>query len=186
MPMDFTIEAWLQHVDNKMNYFGIPLLEAQNASLKRCSSFAVSVEDKGQLSLSTAAGADDHDDDGDEQDLNGAVGLDDVECVGAKRCLRDFQDCSRAMKRKVSGTAPEAFGLDTELGNQRVFVDAGPSTELVSVKGALTTAYTKAKKVQHQLPLLQQGHNELEGELRRGFYMVQGNWKIKEKLSSNR
>lgn len=56
----------------------------------------------------------------------------------------------------TSASVPELIELATELVNKKVPPDAGPSTELVSLKNALPTAQAEAKKVQDQFALLQQ------------------------------
>lgn len=68
--------------------------------------------------LAASADADDLDDDDDNCNLKAAVGLDDVEGVGAKRRLRVFQDSFHAQKRKVPGTIAETFGMAANLENQ--------------------------------------------------------------------
>lgn len=116
---------------------------------ERRSSLAVSVVGKGQESPAAVAGADVSDDYDDDWDLEDVAGLDDVERVGAKCCLRDFQDCFCAMKRKVPGIVAEVFEVATESVNQKAAADAGSSTELVSMKTSLTTAPAKANKAQN-------------------------------------
>lgn len=53
----------------------------------------------------------------DDRDTEGAVSLDDVECVRAKCHLRDLWDKHCEMKRKILGTAAEVFELAIGLEN---------------------------------------------------------------------
>lgn len=146
--------------------------------LKRRLCPALSVVDEGQASLAAAAGADDLEDDDVDRDLESAIGVDDVERVGAKRCLHYFQDSFSAKKRKVPGTVAEALKLATKFVNQKAPADAR-STELVSMKEALATVQAEAKKDRDRLALLLQQHEKLENDLCRGFNKVQESWKEK-------
>lgn len=61
--LDFAKAAWLQYLNKKMYYFGVQLLDAQDAFLKRRSSPAASVLGEGQACSAAGAGADDPEDD---------------------------------------------------------------------------------------------------------------------------
>lgn len=135
--------AWLEYLERKMDHFGIPSLEAQDSLLKRRSSSVASAAGEGQalrLQLRTRAFL----------MRKMAIGTWRVLLprttwsVLAKSFLRSFQDSPRAKKRKVSETVAEAFELSTELLNLDITADACPSTELVSMMTALTTAQSEA------------------------------------------
>lgn len=130
-----------------MGYFGVLSLGAQDSLLKWPPSPATFVGDEDRAPPAISAVANDVKDD-DDWDLEGAVGLDNVERVGAKRHLRKLQDSCRAKKRKVPGPVAEAFEFSTQLVNRKAPAGAGPSNELASVKDALATpqsAVTDAK-----------------------------------------
>lgn len=90
MSSDFAKAPRLQYPDKKMDFFGDSSIEAQDALLRRRSSSAAFVADESQASLATTAGADDTNDDDYDWNLKGAIGFENVERVGAKRCLREF------------------------------------------------------------------------------------------------
>lgn len=62
---------------------------------------------------------------------------------------------------------------------QEVSEDAGPSIDLVVMKIALNAARAEAKKAQDKLPLPQQKHDTLKGDLCNGFNKIQESWKEK-------
>lgn len=146
---------------------------------KRLSSTAP-VVDEVQARPSAAAVADDVEDDID-CDLEGTVGMDDVERVGAKCHLRDSHDSCRAQMRKVPGTVADTFGFATKLFSQKAFADASPSTKLVSVKDTLATAPVETKKAEEQLRSLQKNHDTLESSLLAGFTKAQAPWEEEKK-----
>lgn len=123
-----------------MDYFEIPYLELQDASLKRRSSSAASVVDDGEASLAAAAGAVGRVDDGGDWYLEGVVSSNDVERVVANQRVCDFQDSCRAKKCKDPRTVVEAFSLAKELVSEEDSLDAGPLTDLVSMESALAAA----------------------------------------------
>lgn len=61
----FARADWLQYLQKKVDYFGVPSHEARHAELKRLSSLAASVLDYSQVSLAAAGVADDPDNDDD-------------------------------------------------------------------------------------------------------------------------
>lgn len=155
---EFGNAVCLQYFEKKMDYFVVRSLDAQEALLKRSSSFATSVMDKGQVppaALAVADGSDNHD----EWVLESAVRLEDVVRIGAKRRLRDFRDNHCAKKRKISGRVTEAFDFTTELADQEAHVDIVLSAELVSVKDVLAIAQVTPKDANEQSVSLQQKHN---------------------------
>lgn len=77
------------------------------------------------------------------------------------RHLRDFLDIFCVEKRKVTGAIAEAFELASRLKNQDALADTGPSTELESIKNALTTAQTEGENFWALLDALQQKHYKL-------------------------
>lgn len=48
--------------------------------------------------------------------MYGAVGLDDLERVGGKRQLSDFQDSWRVMQRNVPGSIAKVFAFCYQVG----------------------------------------------------------------------
>lgn len=130
---------------DKTGYFEIPSLGAQDKTLNLRSSSATSVGVDNQALLAADTGADDPKDVDNDYCLVGMFGSDDVERVGAKRHSRDFQDGSRAQKRKVSGAVAKVFELTAELVNQDALLDAGASAKQVPMKNALSTAQARAK-----------------------------------------
>lgn len=80
-----------------MDYFGSPSLGSQDVLLKKHPCLAASVGDDGQAPPTAFVVADDVEDDGD-WDLEGAVGLDDIEQAGSKRHQCQFQDSCRSKK----------------------------------------------------------------------------------------
>lgn len=96
----------------------------------------------------------------DEWNMESHVCLDEVELVGLERCLRQFQDNGRPIKRKVPGNISETLKFTTELVNLEGLSEAGLSTELVSVRSALAFAQAEAKQAQNQSALLQQKKHE--------------------------
>lgn len=82
-----------------MKYFGSSSLGAQNEVLKRRLRPTASVLGEGQASPTAAASANDPDDNDDDCHLEVFVGLDKVECFGAKLRAR----------RKVRKTVIEVF-----------------------------------------------------------------------------
>lgn len=138
--------------------------------------------DENQARFAVLKVADDAEDD-EYLDSEGAVGLDVVECVGAKPHLRNFQESSCGKKHKVVGTVAEAFEFATEFINQAGPVDAGSLTALVSVKKALAIGQVAAENDKEQLPSLHKKHVTLEGHLLMGFIKTQATWKeVKEAL----
>lgn len=111
--------------------------------------------------------------------MAGAVSLNDVERLIAKRRLRDVQHIYRVEKRMGPGTGTEAFKLATEYVYQDAPAEAGPLTKLVSVKVALDPAKAKAEKNQGQLALLQQHHDTLEGDLCKEIDKMQEDRKLR-------
>lgn len=85
-----------------------PPREAQDALLKRRSSPVVSIVDEG-LAHPTASAVADAANSDEDWDMEGAVGLDEVKRVAAKRHSRGLQDSCRAKKHMVPGTVAEAF-----------------------------------------------------------------------------
>lgn len=81
----------------KLNYFRIPSL---GSMAKSYYSPTISVPDEYQSPSAASAATDnnDGDDDDDDGDLEGVFRLHDIERVGAKRDLLDFQDGVRAKK----------------------------------------------------------------------------------------
>lgn len=175
MLFDCANAAWLQYLDKKMDYFGVLSLEAQNALLERHCSPAPSFLNEGQASLAAAAGADEPEDEDDDWDSEGAVDLPDLEREGAKRPLHDFQHSCCTKIHKVGRTVGEVLELVTEIVYQEALADTDTCTELISVKNALVTAHAEVKKARDELALLQQKHNTLEGDLRKGEDKVQDN-----------
>lgn len=101
--------------------------------------------------------------------MEGAVGLDEVERVGAKRRSCDFQDSCNAKKRKLPETVTETSKFATELVNREAPSDAYPSAELVSVKDAFSTVQVAGKVAKGQLASLQNKRGALESSLLAGF-----------------
>lgn len=130
--------------------------------LKWRSSSAASFVDEGPLSPAAAVDANNPENEDGDWDLEGAVILDGIKPVDAKRCLRDIYDKFRAKERKITGTIAERFELATELVDQVAPADASPSTELISVEVSLAIVQAEAIKVKYQLLPLQQNHDTLE------------------------
>lgn len=155
MSFDFSKSAWLQFLKTKKVYYLFPSLEAQDALQKRRFSQTASVLDESQASPGIAARVDDPYDDDEDWDSDGANCLDDMNLVGAKLRLFDFQDSCREKKCKVPKKVAMASELATKLVNKDVLAGAGSSPILVSMNKALTTAQSEAKNAQDQLGLLQ-------------------------------
>lgn len=79
-----------------------------------------------RLPSALAVGADDSDNDDDNWDLDGRVGLDDVKGVGVNSLQSNFQDSYRDKKCKVLQTNAEAFDQATPSINKYSLVDADP------------------------------------------------------------
>lgn len=95
-------------MDNKIDYIGGLSLGAQDALMKVHSRTAASIGGDDQSPLIASAVA--HNvEDIDDRDIYGAVELDDVELLAAKRHLYEFQDRFLPKKRNVSKIAAEAF-----------------------------------------------------------------------------
>lgn len=109
MSLKFAKAAWLQSLEKKVDAFEFPLLEAQVALLKRISNDEAFVAEEGQPFLTAAANTDAPVDDDGDWDLDGAVGLHDVERVVVKQRLRDFKYSFFAKKSTVPGTIANAF-----------------------------------------------------------------------------
>lgn len=90
VPFEFAKVSRLKHMGKKLDYFGFPSIGAQEELLKNHRSPAASVGDEGQVPLAAFVVADDVADNG-EWGLEGAIGLENIEQVGAKRHLREFQ-----------------------------------------------------------------------------------------------
>lgn len=89
-------------------------------------------------------------DDSIDRHSEGAVSLDDVERVGAKRRLCNLQDWRRAKTPTVISTVANEFN---QLSNQDVHVDDFPLTESDSTDDGLVAAQSEAKKVHDQFAL---------------------------------
>lgn len=124
---------------------------------------------------------DDVGDDDDDWDLDGAVRLDDLERVSGKRHLRESQDNFRAKNCKVPGTVGVTFKFSTALINEEAPTDAGPSTELLSVKDALATAHVGAKEAKEQRALLLTKYDALENGQLAGSNKAQATCKEEKK-----
>lgn len=103
MSLEFSKAFWSQYLDNKMDFFGVPSLEAQDVLLTRHPSLAASVFVKVKASLAAAASTDSPNDNNNGCDLESAANLDEMERIGAKPCLGDFK--AAAVPRRA--TLPE-------------------------------------------------------------------------------
>lgn len=128
-----------------------------------------SVVDEVQAFPATYIVADDAEDH-DDRNLEGAVGLDKVERVGAKGRLRDFQNSCRAKRRKVPGTFDETFELLTKLVGRENSPNSSPFDRLTSVKDAFATTQVAAKEGGHKtVSSLKQIHDTFSDSLLSGF-----------------
>lgn len=139
MSFEFANAAWLQYLERKLDYFGVPSPGAQDELLKNYRSPAALVGDQGEAPPAASTVADDVKDDN-NWDLEGTAELDDIEKVDAKRRFHEFQDSGNAKKHEVLGTDADAFEFATKLLNQEALAETGLSTELVSIKDSLPTA----------------------------------------------
>lgn len=138
-----------------MHYYEIASFEKQIVLLKQHSSPTGSVVIGAEASPDAAAGVNDPDEDEDMWHLDGAVNLDNVDGVCAKRPIFDFHIIFLANKRMVRGTVAEAFQFTSKMLNQEAAADAVSSTVLFSVKGVLATVLAEATKANDQLTLLE-------------------------------
>lgn len=145
-----------------MNIFVISWQGAQDEFLNLRMSLTASVDGKGQKSLSAAAEVDISDMNNDDQDAEIAVGLDDVERLVAKGLLRNFQEFFCGKKCRVPYTVPKAFQLAIDLINEDGSADAGASTDPTSMKYALTTLRSEAKRLQVSWPCYS-GSKKIQG-----------------------
>lgn len=138
----------------KKDYFRIRSLRAQVALLIRRSRPAATFIGDGPVPAAAGAATGDFHDDNDDWNLKETLGLDDSKRVSAKGLLPSFWDIFRAKRCKVPGTVVETVERATELVNHEFFVDAGLSTEQISIKCALPTARIEAKEALDLLGLL--------------------------------
>lgn len=112
-------------------------------------------------------------------DVERAVGLDEMDRIGANSRLLDFQNSCFANKRKDLRTAAKAFDPETDCFNPKGPADAGPCSELVSMKCIPVNALTKTKMAKDKSVFHMQKHDKLEDKLPKGFQKVHGNRKVK-------
>lgn len=86
----------------------------------------------------------------DNWNLNGAIGLNDVERLGAKRFLREFQDSRRSKKRDLPGIVADVFVRGFRLVNLEAPEDVSPLEELVSIKKFHSSAQAVSKKAKEK------------------------------------
>lgn len=152
-----------------MDCFDIPFLETKESSPKWRSSPAASTLNEGQISLATAAVADDSDHDDYDWDLERAAGLNDIKRVGVKCRLNDIKNRCRAKKGEVPRTVTATFQLRIKLVNQELRADADPSPNQDSLKSAVVTAQNEIQEALEQLAFLQQKYNNLNTDLQKDF-----------------
>lgn len=137
---------WSQYQEKNFDYFRVSSHVAQDARLKKYSCPMVSIVVYGQAPLAALIVMDGSEDD-DDWELKRAVGLNDVDRIGAKPHLRGYHESCNAMTKNIPGTDTEAFEFTTELVMQEAPADAGPSAESASVKDALVLDTSLLRRV---------------------------------------
>lgn len=133
LSFEFAKDSWIEYLEQKVAYFGIPLLMAGVELLKQRLSPVSLVANKGQVSLAAAADTRIHDDYNEDWNSKGAEALDlkALRLFGAKGLLGGFRDSCRALECKISRPVAETFHLAIEMVNQYISIDAGLSTDLI-------------------------------------------------------